>query len=209
VDSLKKRCPDDVTLEAYLYEDLPLLATLRIRFHLAFCGDCRARLEVLRRFSEALSALPAEEPPDGFFERIVSSMDTWGVPTPAAIDDDQQEEVRGPGLRLRWAFGAALFVASTILQWEYGDRLPEYLGGSYLWTLKGLRSAWEFVTSGALRSYLSELVAAIRTDGFSAFRILGRALPAQVAGVLVFGGIVTAVFISQLKGMRQKGENHK
>ena len=206
---MKRRCPDDITLEAYLYEDLPPLMTLRVRFHLAFCADCRARLEGLRRFSQVLSALRPEEPPDGFLEGIVSSMDSWGVPTPAAIEEDQKKEARGPGLRLRWALGAALFVASTILQWEYGDRLPEYLGGSYVWTLKGLRSAWEFIASGALWAYLSELIAAIRTDGFSAFRILGRALPAQVAGVLVFGGIVTAVFISQLKGMRQKGENRK
>ena len=210
MDSLSGRCPDDIDLEAYMYGDLPGLKVLRVRLHLMFCATCRMRLQSLRRFSEALSSMPLEEPPPELLDGLVSSIDGWGAPTPAAPgEEDRSHEVRGPELKLRWALGAVFFVISTVLQWQYGEYLPQYLSGSYIWTLKGLQSAWEFVVSGSLWDYFAEVVSAIRTDGFSALRILGRALPAQVAGVIVFGGIVTAVFISQLKGMRQKGENHK
>ncbi len=208
---LNKRCPDDMTLEAYLYEDLSYMAKARLRLHLMLCSACRRRLESLSQFSRMLSKIPREEPPAGFVDDLMKAVDGWGVPTPAAAADqeDQAPAVRGPALRVRWALGAVMFVVSTIFQWQYGDYLPRYLSGSYISTLKGLQSLWEFVRSGALWQNTAQVISAIRADEFSALEILRTALPTQVAGVIVFGGIVTAVFVSQLKASRRKGGNHK
>jgi hypothetical protein len=200
-----------LTLEEYLYEELPYLAKARVRLHLMSCSACRNRLESLRRFSRMLSAIPREEPPAGFLDDLVKSIDTWGVPTPAAVMDHEEQVpvARGPAIKVRWALGAIMFLVSSVLQWQYGDYLPRYLNGSYLSTLKGLQSLWESVRSGALWRSITQVVAAVRTDGISALRILGTTLPTQIAGVVVFGGIVTAVFISQLKASRRKGENRR
>ena len=125
MDGLRPGCPPDATLEAYLYEDLPYLQNARVRVHLAFCKSCRKRLLDLRNFSAMLSQIPIEEPPDGFVDDILSSMERWGDPTPVAVaDEEDQVPVCGPSAKVRWALGTLLFVASSFVQWQYGDYLP-------------------------------------------------------------------------------------
>ncbi len=209
MDGLSKRHPDDMTLEAYLYEDLPFLRKTRVRVHLMLCAACRKRLAGLREFSKMLSEVPLEEPPGGFMDDLVKSIDTWGEPTPVAPAlEDEQVPIRGPSAKLRWALGAAMFVVSTILQWQYGDYLPQYLSGSYLSGLKSLGQVWEYISSGAFWRNTLLVIEAVRTDGLSALEILGTSIPTQIAGVIVFGGIVTAVFVSQLKASRNRREGH-
>ncbi len=209
MDGLRTGCPDDITLEAYLYEDLSYLKRVRVRVHLMFCRSCRERLEGLRNFTGMLSSIPVEEPPAGFCDDIIKSMENWGDPTPvAAYDEDEQEAVRGSSMRVRWALGTAFFILSTILQWQYGDYLPGYLSNSYVVGLKGLGQVWEFFRSGQWWQSTMLIVQAIRTDRLSALQILGTAIPTQVAGVVVFGGIVTAVFVSQLKASRARREGY-
>lgn len=211
MDGLKKGCPDDTVLEALIYDDLPALKRLSVRAHLVLCADCRKRLERLRAFSEALSKVDFEEPPADFVLDLVKSVDSWGVPTPVPVveEDSQSAPLHGAALRWRWALGAMMFAISGFLQWRYGDYLPGFLSGNYVSTLKGLQSLWDFVWSGALWQNITQVVAAIRTDGISALQILGNTLPSQVAGVVVFGGIVTAVFVSQLRASRRRGEGHR
>jgi hypothetical protein len=72
-----------------------------------------------------------------------------------------------------------------------------------------LQTLWDFVRSGALWQSIRQIFAAIQTDGLSALGILGTTIPVQIAGVIVFGGIVTAVFVSQLKASRNRGEGHR
>jgi len=211
LDGMKSGCPDDSTLEAYIYGDLGALERLRVLAHFPVCPACRERLEGLRRFSEALSEMPLEEPPAGFASDLVRAIDTWGVPTPGAAEEEgeQTRPVRGTALRLRWVLGAFVFLVSSFVQWRYGDYLPRYLSGNYVFSLKGLQTLWDFVRSGALWQSIRQIFAAIQTDGLSALGILGTTIPVQIAGVIVFGGIVTAVFISQLKASRNRGEGHR
>lgn len=207
---LGRICPDDITLEEYLYQDLSCLDRVRVRLHLAVCPMCRERLQGLRRFSRCLLEVPLEEPPREFMDDLVRAMDSWGVPTPAASGEDEQAvDARVPSLRVRWALGVFLFVVSTVLQWQYADQLPHYMSGSYLSNLKGLGSLWDSIVSGALWQNTVQVFAAIRTDGLSALEILGSTLPTQIAGVIVFGGIVTAVFISHIRASRRRGEGHR
>lgn len=209
MDGLKTGCPDDMTLEAYLYEDLPYLPKTRVRVHLMFCPSCRERLADLRDFTAMLSEIPLEEPPAGFLEGLVKDVDNWGDPTPAAAEDeDEQESVHLPSLRLRWALGALMFIVSSVVQWQYGEYLPGYLSGSYLTGIKGLGQVWDFIRTGAFWRNTLQVIEAVRTDGLSALEILGTSIPTQIAGVVVFGGIVTAVFISQLKASRTRREGH-
>ena len=211
MDSLRTRCPDDMVLEAFVYNDLPMLRRLWVRSHLLVCRACRHRIEDLRSFSNALSGTAFEEPPAGFAFDLVKAVDSWGVPTPAAAVDesDQAASVHGPALRWRWAAGALMFLASSFLQWKLGDYLPQYLSGSYLSGLKGLQSLWDSIVSGALWQSIVLVIAAIRTDGLSALEIMGATIPTQIAGVVVFGGIVTAVFVSQMRASRRRGEGHR
>lgn len=203
-------CPDDFTLEAYVYEDLPYLQKARVRVHLALCKRCQKRLRALEHFSEMLSQIPREEPPVGFLDDILTSMDEWGDPTPvAAIEEDDQVPVRGPSARVRWALGTVFFVVSSFIQWQYGEYFPSYLSGSYLTGLRGLGQVWEFFRSGGWRQTTVHVFEAVRTDGLGALEILGTSLPTQIAGVLVFGGIVTAVFVSQYRASRGKREGHR
>ena len=209
MDGLRPGCPPDATLEAYLYEDLPYLQNARVRVHLAFCKSCRKRLLDLRNFSAMLSQIPIEEPPDGFVDDILSSMERWGDPTPVAVaDEEDQVPVCGPSAKVRWALGTLLFVASSFVQWQYGDYLPGYLSSSYLTGLKGLGQMWEFFRSGAWWQTTVQVFQAVRTDGLGALEILGTSIPTQLAGVIVFGGIVTAVFVGQLRASRGKREGH-
>lgn len=211
MDGLRRGCPDDAVLEALIYEDLPVLKRLTVLAHLMVCAGCRKRLQDLRAFSEVLSKTDFEEPPADFVMDLVKSIDAWGVPTPAPSveESDQTAPLHGPALRWRWALGAVMFLASSFLQWQYGDYLPQYLSSNYISTLKGLQGVWNYIWSGALWRSISEVVSAVRTDGLSALRILGTTIPSQIAGVVVFGGIVTAVFVSQLRALRRRGEGHK
>jgi len=209
VDGLRPGCPDDTTLEAYLYEDLPYLQKARVRIHLAFCKSCQKRLADLCNFTAMLSRIPIEEPPEGFLEDVLSSMDEWGDPTPAAVEDEEDQiPVRGPSAKVRWALGTLLFVVSSLVQWQYGDYLPSYLSSSYLTGLRGLGEMWEFFRSGAWWQTTVQVFQAVQTDGLGALEILGTSIPTQIAGVIVFGGIVTAVFVSQYRASRGKREGH-
>lgn len=206
----RRGCPEDTTLEAYLYEDLPYLQWVRVRAHLAFCRACRKRLADLRDFTQMLSRIPNEEPPAGFLDDILKSMENWGDPTPAPVEEESdQVTLRGPSMKVRWALGTALFIVSTVVQWQYGEYLPKYLSGSYVSALKELGQVWEFFRSGAWWQSTLQIVQAFRTDRLGALEILGTSIPTQVLGVIVFGGIVTTVFIGQLKASRGKREGHR
>lgn len=207
---LRPGCPDDVMLEAYLYQDLPYLQKARVRVHLALCKRCQKRLHDLEHFSETLSKIPPEEPPAGFLDDILTSMDEWGDPTPVpAAEEDDQVPVHGPSVRVRWALGTVFFLVSSFIQWQYGEYLPRYLSGSYLTGLRGLGQVWEFFRSGGWWQTTVHVFEAVRTDGLGALEILGTSIPTQIAGVLVFGGIVTAVFVSQFRASRGKREGHR
>ncbi len=208
MDGLKAGCPDDITLEMYLYEDLPSLQKTRVRAHLVFCPACRKRLAELRTFSTIISKAPYEEMPEGFVDDIVKSLDNWGDPTPVAAPCEEEDQVvaRGPAVKVRWAMGFLMFAISAAVQWLYGDYLPGFLTNGYVTGLKGVKGLWEYVSSGQWWQGALQVVNAVRTDGLGALEILGTALPTQVAGVVVFGGIVTAIFVNQLRASRGKRE---
>lgn len=209
MDGLRPGCPDETILESYLYEDLSYVQRTRVRVHLVLCKGCRKRLEDLRQFNAMLSEIPLEEPPAGFLDDVLSSLDNWGDPTPAAAEDEEDQiPVRGPSLKVRWALGTLLFVVSSFVQWHYGEYLPSYLSSSYMSGLKGLGQMWEYFRSGAWWQATVQVFQAVRTDGLGALEILGTSIPTQIAGVIVFGGIVTAVFIGQFRASRRGKEGH-
>jgi len=209
MDGVKPGCPSDETLEAYLYEDLSYIQKTKVRIHLAFCGRCRKRLLDLKNFSNMLSQIPSEELPPGFVDSILQSMEEWGDPTPVPVCDEEDQVVLRPGMKVRWALGTLLFLVSGLIQWHYADYLPWFLSSSYVTGLKGLAEIWQYIRSGAWWQSVQQVVAAVRTDGLGALEILGGSLPTQIAGVVVFGGIVTAVFFSQLKASRGKREGNQ
>lgn len=211
MDGLRKGCLDDATLEALIFGDLPALRRVYAKAHLTLCAGCRKRLGDLRSFSEALAKMEFEEPPADFVRDLVRSIDSWGVPTPAPVvqESDQEALLHGAALGWRWALVTALLVVSSLLQWQNGDYLPQYLSGNYVSTLKSLGYFWDSVWSGALWQNIAQVMTAIRTDGLSALRILRTTLPSQILGVVVFGGIVTAVFVSQIRASRRGGDGRR
>ncbi|MGE5579351.1 MAG: hypothetical protein ACM3WU_04825 [Bacillota bacterium] len=209
MDGVKPGCPSDMTLEAYIYEDLSYMQKIKVRVHLAFCCSCRKRLLDLRSFNKMLAEIPNEELPSGFLDNVLQSMDEWGDPTPVAAEEEEDQVIVGPDMKVRWALGTLMFLVSGLIQWKYADYLPGFLSSGYLTGLKGLAEFWQYVRSGAWWQSVLQVIAAVRTDGLGALEILGDSLPTQIAGVVVFGGIVTAVFISQLKASRGKREGHR
>ncbi len=209
------RCPDDTMLESLIYGDLSTLESVSVRFHTFLCPPCRKRLSDLRKFQSLLSEIPVAEPPDGFTEHLLQEVDSWQFPPPEPLMEDiagaylGEEDVQEPevkGLRLRWALGTASFFVMSFLQWRFSDRLPPALQGRYLMSFADLDGLWDFIFSGAWLRSLRDIFTAIRADGISSLKILGDTVPTQIAGVLVFGGIVTAILITQLRSSRTGGD---
>jgi len=206
MDGVKPGCPSDMTLEAFIYEDLSYIEKIKVRVHLAFCGACRKRLQDLKNFNKMLAEIPSEELPCGFIGSVLQSMEEWGDPTPVPAHEEEDQVSLGPSIKLRRASRTLMFLISGFIQWQYADYLPKFLSVSYVTGLKGLAEFWQYVRSGAWWQSTLQVIEAVKTDGLGALEILGAALPTQIAGVVVFGGIVTAVFVSQLKASRGKRE---
>lgn len=207
-------CSDDTKLESLIYGDLSPFESLFMRIHVLSCPSCRERLEAFRALRSALSELPSTEPPDGFAERLLAQVDSWEFPPPKPMIEDVARAYQGEdvsetepeGLRIRWALGTASFFVLSFLHWRFSDSLPPILQGRYLMSFAELDGLWDFVLSGAWFRSLKSIITAIRVDGFQSIRILGGTVPTQIAGVLLFGGIVTAAFITQLRSSRSGGD---
>jgi hypothetical protein len=207
-------CPDDTKLESLIYGDLYGFPSLFVRIHTSLCPICRKRLSAFCAFRSALSEIPSSEPPDGFAEALLARVRSWEFPPPkpgiedlaGAYQGEDVPEIGLKGLRLRWALGMASCFALSFLQWRFSDSLPPILQGRYLMSFAELDGLWDFVFSGAWFRSLKSVITAIRVDGLASIKILGGTVPTQISGVLVFGGIVTAAFITQLRSSRSGGD---
>ena len=205
------KCPDDLQLESFISGDLSTIESVTVRVHTLLCPSCRKRLSDLRAFQSVLKDIPVLEPPEGFSDKLLAEVASWDFPPPEPLVEDVakaylEEEGAEPevkGIRLRWSLATTAFFVMSFLQWRFSDILPPILQGKYLMSFAELDSLWNFLFSGAWLRSLKDVVAAIRVDGISSLRILGDTVPTQIVSVLVFGGIVTAVFINQLRSSRK------
>ncbi len=198
-------CPGDDRLEAYLYKDLTFGAAFFMKLHLAGCKDCRKRLKCFRDFRDTLSSIPLSEPPEGYCERLLAVAGTWECP--GGHKSFQPNRMFAPyRARLGWALGVVLFAATGLLQWRFGDSLPEPVKGHYFLSFGDAQALWSFVTSGAFLASLRDIVAAVKADGLSALVILGETILPRAAGVIVFGGVVSVMFVKSLRQPRSGGD---
>ncbi len=208
-------CPDDSRLESYFYKDLPFHSALLVRLHLVFCQDCRHRLALLEGFHKMLSRVPTCEPPEGFLEDLLAAVQSWDYPSQldpsgqsSTVESSSAQDETAPvfRVRVRWALGMAAFAIVSVLQWRFGDSLPEIVRGRYLLSFADIQSVWAFLSSGEWLSSIKGVIAAVRADGFASLIILGSTIPWFMAGVIVCGGVVTVVFIRGLRHRESGGD---
>jgi anti-sigma factor RsiW len=94
------RHPEDA-LQDMVDGRLDAVAGAELRAHLSGCAACRGQLEELRRLRARLSAIPGPAPPTALGEKIRQSLDRAD---------------RVPA-RWRWAVGAGLAAAVTLVAW--------------------------------------------------------------------------------------------
>jgi len=204
------KCPQEIDLERYVYGDLPFWKSKFIAIHLKKCPDCRRRCLRLERFGRMLSRVPVEEPPAEFTAHLMSVVQSWDVgdQISAQLDTRGKTNNRAPlfSLKIRWALGVLVLAIGGLFQWEFGSyfSLAAYENRFLGW--HDLRTLWDLFRSGTLERCLSQFFLAFKTDELSCLEILGKTLPMQVLSAIVFGGIVSAVFIKQLRALRSGGD---
>lgn len=204
------KCPDDSSLERYIYNDLTLAEKFRTRAHLIMCSRCRERLDYLRWFSSVLSSIPREEPPSGFTEKLLEAVDTWQPPSYGVAERPFPYHVPvapSPAFRLtpRLAVGALIVLALGLLQGNPGGSMLGIVCEGRLTWIEGVLSIWGFFLSGEFGTCIKAVLSALKLDTLASISILGRMLPSAALSVIVFAGIAAAVFITQFQ-RRSGGE---
>lgn len=198
------KCPDDSSLEKYIYNDLTLAERFGVRVHLTMCSRCRERLDYLRWFSSVLSSVPREEPPLEFTEKLLEAVNTWQPPSCGVaekVDPYQAPVTPGPALRLtpRLALGTFIVLAIGLLQGNLGGGVLGVIGEGRLTWVEGVLSIWGFFLSGELQTCTRAVLSALRLDTLASIIILGGVLPSAALSVIVFVGIAAAVLITQFQ----------
>ena len=200
------KCPPELDLERYHYNDLPLWESWRIKIHVNKCPGCRERLFRFQAFDRALSSIVPEEPPEEFSRRLVQLVESW-EPLNPRLEGDRKVSARklsGFSFKVKWAFSAVMIALGAVFQWRFADYLPVVSQQYHLLGWRDLKVMWDLVSSGVLSESLRLFYMALRIDGFTSLEILGSTLPAQLLSVIVFGGIVTVVFVMQI-GLSRSG----
>jgi hypothetical protein len=108
------RCPNDKTLDRYLDGELGDATAARLRRHLADCGRCAERYELLRGVEQTLrGAAPPEEPAPDLAPRVTGELARRGAFFRARVAAGRRRLV-GDGLR-SWRMGLAVSAAVGVV----------------------------------------------------------------------------------------------
>ncbi len=200
-------CPVDSELEAYFYKEISFFRTLIIRIHLRTCQSCRHRLVQVEEFDALFSQLPRKNPPDGFLESLLSSVQSW-EPSQNQKKDIKPKSLGIPTLRtdIKWALSTAILGVAGILQWRFGELMPEIIRGDYVMSFADVQNLWGILASGEWLSNLRTIGDALRADGFTSLKIMSGAIPWLMTGVIMFGGLLVAGFAKKLQRPRSGGD---
>lgn len=219
---MRTGCPDDFTLDSYVFGGISAVRRLMVGIHLKRCPECRSRVDRALRFGELFRQVAPEEPPEDFCAQLTREVFAalgrgnllWSgdhaAATGAVMAERDRNQMVGSGWHLaawlKWLAGIALAVAGSFAQLLFSDYLQLLQRGDWaslfsLSLLQDIRGLIGAVESGAAFRNLEQFVAALRVDGLSCLTILGATLPSQICSVIVFSGIVSAVMGKRLSGM--------
>ncbi len=201
-------CPVDSELEAFFYKDLPFTGMLAINIHLLVCKGCRQRLAQVRNFDALLSQVPMKDPPDGFLQNLLCNVESWDFPENPEQSGAHPKLVGTPNLRsnVKWGLSTAILAIAGVLQWRFGEQVPEIIRGNYVMSFADVQNLWSVLASGEWVSNLKTIGGALRADGFTSLKIMGGAIPWLATGVIMFGGLLVASFAKKLQRPRSGGD---
>lgn len=200
-------CPGDVELEEYFYNQLPLIRAKLVRYHVTKCSVCQERLESIRQFDQFFTDIPFREPPPALCNRIIDSIQVSETSADSKTVARDQPLPDAPVLpmKIRWAASVALVVLNTLLYWRFGNYVALSESKNYILGWNDIRMFYDLARSGTLRSIFTQIITALKTDGFFSLEIISSVLPGQFLSVIVFSGIATVVLLTHLWVSRNGG----